>query len=121
MPMAQPIMSTDRLQITRGYYQAFSDGNRAFVDGLLSDNFHFSAPPDPNLDRAGYFARCWPGAGKGGKFEILRLFEHDNEVFVTYNADVNGTTGCNTEILTFNGAKVTRVEVYFGWTLQEAA
>jgi len=22
----------------------------------------FSAPPDHKLDRAGYFARCWPGA-----------------------------------------------------------
>jgi len=35
---------------------------------LLSDDFLSSAPPDPKLDRGGYFERCSPGAGRGQEF-----------------------------------------------------
>ena len=83
----------------------------------MADNFTFSAPPDPHLDRAGYFERCWPGAGKGGALEFIRLIEFGDEVVVTYEAEKpNGSKGVNTEILTFDCDKLRRAEVYFGWS-----
>ena len=107
-----------RTQITKEFYKAFTTGDRSFVEAHLTDDFTFSAPPDPLLDRAGYFTRCWPGAGKGQTFDFIRLIESGDEVVVTYESKhPNGTTGRNTEILTFEGDKVSKAEVYFGWNV----
>ena len=61
---------SSRIEIAKEYYSAFAKGDRRFIEEHLADNFTFSAPPDPHLDRAGYFERCWPGAGKGGALEF---------------------------------------------------
>jgi ketosteroid isomerase-like protein len=109
---------SNRIQITKDFYKAFAAGDRSFVEEHLTDDFTFSAPPDPHLDRAGYFKRCWPGAGKGQTFDFMRLIESGDEVIVTYESKPpNGIKGRNTEILTFDGDKVAKVEVYFGWTV----
>jgi len=105
------------IQIAKEYYSAFAEGDRHFIEEHLASNFTFSAPPDPLLDRAGYFERCWPGAGKGGVIEFIRLIESGNEVVITYEAQQsNGSKGVNTEILTFEREKLCRAEVYFGWS-----
>jgi ketosteroid isomerase-like protein len=46
-------MATDRKQIVRDSYAAFAVGDRSFFERRLSDDFFFSAPPDPLLDRDG--------------------------------------------------------------------
>ncbi len=108
---------SSRIQIAREYYSAFAKGDRHFIEEHLADNFTFSAPPDPHLDRAEYFERCWPGAGKGGAIEFIRLIESGDEVIITYEAtQADGRKGVNTEILTFDGDKLRRAEVYFGWS-----
>jgi len=110
----------DREQIVRDSYAAFAAGDRRFFEERLSDDFLFSAPPDPRLDRDGYFERCWPGAGRGQDFEIVRLIESGDAVIVTYEADTSaGRRGRNTEIFTFDDEdRITRTEVYFGWDLE---
>ena len=108
---------SSRIQIAKEYYSAFAKGDRQFFEEHLADNFTFSAPPDPHLDRAGYFERCWPGAGKGGVIEFIRLIESGDEVVITYEAGrPNGSKSVNTEILTFDSDKLRRAEVYFGWS-----
>jgi ketosteroid isomerase-like protein len=110
-----------RIELAKEYYSAFARGDRRFVEEHLADNFTFSAPPDPHLDRAGYFERCWPGAGKGGVVEFIRLIESGDEVVITYEAkQPNGGKGVNTEILTFESDKLRRAEVYFGWSTDPA-
>jgi len=107
-----------RIHTTKAFYKAFAAGDRSFVEAHLTDNFTFSAPPDPLVDRAGYFTRCWPGAGNGQSFEFIRLIESGDEVIVTYESKhPDGTKGRNTEILTFEGDKVSKAEVYFGWNV----
>jgi hypothetical protein len=110
---------SDRPQIVRDAYAAFAAGDRDFYERRLSDDFLFSAPPDPRLDRDGYFERCWPGAGRGQDFDIVRLIESGDEVIVTYETDASGGgRGRNTEILTFDGEdRIKRTEVYFGWNV----
>jgi hypothetical protein len=104
--------------LAQDLYLAFAAGDRELVERLLADGFRFSSPPDPLLDRAGYFDRCWSGAGKGQVFDFVRLIEHGDEVVVTYElTTADGRSGRNTEVLTFNGDQVTRAEVYFGWDL----
>ena len=99
-------------------YEAFAAGDRKFIEEHLADDFTFSSPLDVGLDRAGYFARCWPGAGKGQRFNFLRLIEQDDEVIVTYEmTKAGGKKGRNTEILRIKDNKIISVEVYFGWDL----
>jgi hypothetical protein len=100
-------------------YRAFGSADRDAVERLLADDFTFSAPPDPLLDRAGYFERCWPGAGQVESFDFVRLAENGDEVIVTYEATrAGGTRFRNTEVLTFAGDQIVRAEVYFGWDLE---
>ena len=49
--------------------------------------------------------------------EFIRLIESGDEVVITYEAGrPNGSKSVNTEILTFDGDKLRRAEVYFGWS-----
>jgi ketosteroid isomerase-like protein len=110
---------TDRAEIARASYGAFAAGDRRFFEQHLSDQLVFSSPPDPQLDREGWFERCWPGAGRGQSFELLRVIEAGDEVIVTYELRrPDGTGGRNTEVLTFDDQDgIARIEVYFGWNL----
>jgi ketosteroid isomerase-like protein len=109
---------SDRINSARNLYVAFAAGDRDAVEGILTDDFVFSSPVDVGLDRAGYFERCWPGAGQSQRFEFVRLVERDDEVIVTYEMTRrDGRRGRNTEILTFDGDRISSAEVYFGWDL----
>jgi hypothetical protein len=102
----------------RDLYQAFASGDRLSVETILADDFSFSSPLDVGLDREGYFERCWPGSGRGQKFDFVRLVEGGQEVIVTYEmTKPDGSKGRNTEILRFDGKQICRAEVYFGWDL----
>jgi ketosteroid isomerase-like protein len=48
----------DRAQIARESYLAFAAADRSFFEKHLREDFRFSSPPDPELDRAGWFERC---------------------------------------------------------------
>ncbi len=105
-------------QLTRQSYEAFASGDRKFFEQHLAEDFTFSSPLDVGLDRAGYFAKCWSGAGQRQKFNFLRLIEHDDEVVVTYEMKKpNGEKGRNTEILRIKNNKIVSAEVYFGWDI----
>ena len=113
-------MSVDeRLDRARELYLAFAAGDRGTVERLLSEDFTFSSPVDVGLDRAGYFRRCWPGAGGGQEFEFVRLVPAGQEVIVTYEmTHPDGHRGRNCEVLTFSGDQICAAEVYFGWNLE---
>ena len=66
-------MASDRKQIARDSYAAFAAGDRSFFEERLSDDFLFSAPPDPKLDRA------WYGLG-------LTLIDASSFIFRAYHA-----------------------------------
>jgi ketosteroid isomerase-like protein len=109
----------DRVELAQGLYRAFAAGDRDAVERLLAPDFRFHSPPDPELDRDGYFERCWPGAGNGNRFQFPRAIEAGEEVVVTYEATrPDGTRFRNTEVLRFDGDRVAEVEVYFGWDLE---
>jgi hypothetical protein len=73
---------------------------------------------DPGIDRATYWERCWPNHGNLRAFEFKRLSEVGDEVLVTYEAErTDGSRFRNTEVFGFDGDKISRVEVYFGWDL----
>jgi ketosteroid isomerase-like protein len=105
-----------RLELARDAYHAYETGDRELIDRLLSDDLVFYSPPDPGIDRATYFERCWPNAENLKAFDFVRLVEDGDEVLVTYEATRNDDTRFrNTEVLTFAGDQIAKVEVYFGW------
>lgn len=109
----------DRLQIVRDSYGAYESGDRSVLEGSLSDDYTFFSPYDVGIDRARYFERCWPNAEQLQSFEFVRLYESGDEVVVTYESTkIDGKKFRNTELHTFEGDKICRTEVYFGWDLE---
>ena len=109
----------DRLKLARDSYAAYESGDRDVLEELLSDDFTFSSPSDVGIDRVTYFERCWPNAELIEAFEFKRLVEPGDEVIVTYESTkIDGRRFRNTEVLTFEGDRIRRAEVYFGWDLE---
>src|SRR6476620_10376482 len=107
-----------RVELARACYGAYVSGDRAVVEDLLADDFTFYSPADVGIERTAYFERCLPNGENLQAFEFERLVESANEVFVTYNATrTDGSRFRNTEVLTFEGEKIAKAEVYFGWNL----
>jgi ketosteroid isomerase-like protein len=113
------VSAPDRIQLVRDCYLAYETRDRNLIERVLADDLVFSAPPDVGIDRARYFERCWPNAGHVAAFEFARLVEAEDEVLVTYEATrADGTRFRNTEIFGFDGDRISRIEVYFGWELE---
>jgi len=112
-------MNEDKIELAKACYRAYAEADREAIERLIGPEFYFVSPADPQgLDRAGYFERCWPGAGGVTEFNLVRAIEDGDEVVVTYEATrADGSRFRNTEVLTFEGGVQTRAEVYFGWDL----
>jgi ketosteroid isomerase-like protein len=109
----------DRLQLARDVYGAYESGDRRAVEELLSDDFTFYSPADVGIDRERYFERCWPNSELIKDFEFVRLVDAGDTVVVTYESTkTDGSRFRNTEVLTFEGDKIRKAEVYFGWNLE---
>ena len=48
--------------IARASYRAYVDKDRAAIEALIAEDFHFTSPLDNRIDRATYFARCSPNS-----------------------------------------------------------
>jgi ketosteroid isomerase-like protein len=115
-------MSKDAVSIARSSYEAYVTKDRAALEKLIAGDFHFTSPLDNRIDRATYFARCWPNSQNVGGFEYIHLVPHDGKVFVTYEGrSTGGRRFRNTEILTIRDGQITEAEVYFGWSIPHEA
>jgi ketosteroid isomerase-like protein len=109
----------DRLQMARDAYGAYVSGDRRVIEELLSADFTFYSPADVGIDRDRYFERCWPNAELIEDTKLVRLMREGDEVVVTYESrKTDGHRFRNTEVLTFQGEKICKTEVYFGWNLE---
>jgi hypothetical protein len=110
------------LDIAKACYQAYVDKNRAAIEALLDDAYHFSSPLDNALDRKTYFERCWPNSGQIAAFDYVYGFEDANRAVVVYEARTSsGKRFRNCEVHTIRGEKLVATEVYFGWDLPHRA
>jgi ketosteroid isomerase-like protein len=115
-------MEKDAVAVARGSYEAYVTKDRAALEALLAEDFHFTSPLDNRLDRATYFARCWPNSETIEGFDFIHLISNGDKVFVTYQGrGAKGHRFRNTEIVTVRGNQITEVEVYFGWTIPHKA
>jgi ketosteroid isomerase-like protein len=115
--MADPLIS-----IVCSAYQAYADDDRAKIEALISNDFHFASPLDNRIDRQIYFDRCWKNHATITGFSFINLVRDSDRVFVTYEGRrSDGKAFRNTEIVTVRNGKITDVEVYFGWSIPHDA
>ena len=115
-------MTHRNIQIVAQYFEAYTNTDRAAIETLVADAFHFSSPRDNRLDRATYFGRCWKMSEAFVGWTLIHGVADADRAFVTYEAAwTSGTITRNTEVFTFNDGKITDVEVYFGWNVPHDA
>lgn len=114
-------MPSSHIEIARASYLAYLHNDRAAMEALIAEDFHFTSPLDNRIDRARYFERCWPNERIAG-FEFIRLVAHADLVFATYvGRGTGGGQFRNTEVMTVRDGRITEVEVYFGWQVPHEA
>ena len=108
--------------IARAAYEAYETKDRAALEKVIAEDFHFTSPLDNRLDRETYFRRCWPNSKAIEAFDFVNLVTDGDRVFVTYvGRNTDGRRFRNTEILTIRDQQIVDVEVYFGWSLPHRA
>ena len=120
----KPKMGTadDAIAIARAAYEAYVRKDRAAIEKLIAEHFHFTSPLDNRIERAAYFKYCWPNSEKIKRFDFINLVADGDRVFVTYEGhSTNGDVFRNTEIVTVRDGQLVEVEVYFGWSIPHKA
>jgi ketosteroid isomerase-like protein len=113
---------TAAIKAVRTVFRAYADRNRAAIEQVLAEDFHFSSPRDNRIDRETFFARCWPHSGNIVDFKFVHLADDGEQVFATVEArNKKGYRFRNTEIWSFRHGKLVDAEVYFGWSLPHQA
>jgi ketosteroid isomerase-like protein len=105
----------------RACLQAYVDKDRVAIEALVAADFQFTSPLDNALDRATYFARCWPNSEAMTAGRIVESSESGDQAFVIYEAEFAGRRFRNFELHRVRAGQVVAVEVYFGWNLPHPA
>jgi ketosteroid isomerase-like protein len=115
-------MPQNPTEIARASYRAYVENDRAAIEKLIDDDFHFTSPLDNRIDRKTYFERCWPNSQTTEAFDFIHVVADGERVFVTYEGQWSGGKRFrNTEVLTIRAGKIVEAEVYFGWTIPHEA
>jgi hypothetical protein len=111
-------MNNSPLAIARACLQAYVDKDRPAIEKLIDRNYRFTSPIDNALDRATYFAVCWPNSAAMTRFEYICGAEDADRAFIVYEGQTStGKRFRNCEVHTVSNGKLVATEVYFGWDL----
>jgi ketosteroid isomerase-like protein len=112
----------DLIELVKRSYRAYVDNDRAAIERLFAEDFHFTSPLDNRIDRKTYFERCWPNHRWIDGFDFIDVVSSGARVYVTYvGRSDSGRMFRNTEALTIRNEKIVEVEVYFGWNVPHPA
>ena len=111
-------MRNNPLTVAHACLQAYVDKDRAAIEALLDDNYHFTSPIDNALDRVAYMEVCWPNSAVMSGFDEIYRVEQGDHAFIVYEAHTStGKHFRNSEVYTVRNGKLLATEVYFGWDL----
>lgn len=84
--------------------------------GLYAEDFSFTSPQDDHIDKAAFFARCFPTTGRLKEQRILHITPADDElVFVYYEYELKtGDKHRNVEAITVRDGLIREVQVFLG-------
>lgn len=108
-------------ELAKGYYRAYEQYDRSFMEKHLAADFTFTSPFDDHIDRAAYFERCWPKQPLHQKFDFVGVVQDGDKVFVAYDCTMHMPNTLhpearfrNAERMTFRDGKLISTEVFFG-------
>ncbi|GGC45153.1 nuclear transport factor 2 family protein [Chelatococcus reniformis] len=109
-------MTNDEDRLVRHCFEAFRAADRDAMEAVLHSDFTFNSPRDDRIDRAAYFARCWPGAGTFAALDLLAIVgDGTGGCFVLYAGRSRAGAGFrNVERMTFRDGRIVATEVFFG-------
>ena len=83
---------------------------------LYSEDFTFTSPQDDHIDKAAFFERCFPTAGRFTAQELLAVTPAgDDLVFAYYEYELpTGARHRNVEAITVRDSLIREVQVFFG-------
>jgi ketosteroid isomerase-like protein len=114
-----PMSNSRKTNIIRALFAAYLANDRKAVEDFFTEDFRFTSPYDDEIDKATYFARCWRVSDWIERHELERIFAEGEGAFVTYKCVAKGGKNFrNTEVFTFEGDRIKRIDVYFGATYQ---
>jgi ketosteroid isomerase-like protein len=109
-------MSITALAVVRACMQAYVDKDRAAIEALLDQDYHFTSPIDNALDRATYLKICWPNSAAMAHFDRIYEAEDGDRAFIVYEVQTSaGKCFRNCEVHIVRDGKLVATEVYFGW------
>jgi hypothetical protein len=112
----RPARDTSPLGVARACLQAYVDKDRAAIEALIADDYHFTSPIDNALDRRSYFEICWPNNKAMSGFDYVCQAENGDRAFIVYEGHTTaGRTFRNAEVHTVRNGMLVSTEVYFGW------
>jgi len=115
-------MSKTPLEAARACFRAYVEQDRAALEALLDDDYHFTSPLDNALDRATYLEVCWPNSAAIASFDLFYEVEDADRAFVVYEGRTTaGKRFRNCEVHIVNDGKLVATEVYFGWNVPHGA
>jgi ketosteroid isomerase-like protein len=104
-------------ETVRAFFAAYHGRDQDTFRAMMTDDFRFSSPHDPDLDKTGYFERCWAPGDTFSEQNLDRVVENGDEVFVRYEVRRDGGERFrNAELITTRDGQIARVEVYYGAT-----
>lgn len=109
------------LEAVKRALQAYVDKDRAAIEAVIAEEYRFTSPVDNGLDRATYFARCWPGSEVMTSVEVLHGTEDGELAWVAYESAMAGKRFRNAELHRVRDGRIVETQVFFGWTLPHPA
>lgn len=112
---------TTPLQAVKRALQAYLDSDRAAIEAVIGDEYRFTSPVDNALDRATYFARCWPASAQMTAMDLVHGAEDGDLAWIVYEAAIGGKRFRNAEVHRVRDGRIVETQVFFGWTLPHPA
>ena len=116
-PSAAQLSPTD---VVRAGLESYLAQDLARSETLIADDFVFTSPQDDNIDRAAFFERCFPTAGRLVSQEVLAAglvgtSTAGDDVFVLYEYELKaGGRFRNVEVQTVRSGQIVAAQVFFG-------
>ena len=63
----------DAISTARASYEAYVRNDRAAIESLIAEDFHFTSPLDNKIDRRTFFERCWPNSQRISEFQFVNV------------------------------------------------
>ncbi|QKW08760.1 hypothetical protein HUT18_22660 [Streptomyces sp. NA04227] len=104
------------VDVVRACLDSYLAQDRAAAEALIAEDFVFTSPHDDHIDRAAFFAHCFPTADRLRSQRTVELVPAPGgKVFVMYEYELKaGGRYRNVELSTVREGRLVETQVFFG-------